>query len=344
MSLSTAKKAIDFAMEITPIGSRLEFNFFGGEPLLCFDLIKKTIKYIRKLEEELEKPVSLSITTNGTLFTESILDTVIREKINLCISIDGPESIHNINRCSKDGRGSFKDVVGNLQEAIKHVDYVQINSVYEPETVFHSPECVAFFSEFDISGIHLNPKINSSWTRDIYSKFNDIYMKIADHYINCYQNGQEIAINLIDSKIVLFLKGGYTVKDMCGMGETEWGIAPSGNIYPCERFIGDDKNHTLCIGNVHTGLDVSRRCSVLKERGNINEQCKSCGLQKYCMNWCGCTNYYATGNTGLVGAFCESEKAAIQTSIYVLETMTENDNPLFIEHFMQYVHKGRRHQ
>jgi uncharacterized protein len=308
-------------------------------------LIKETIKYIRKQEEKFKKPVSFSVTTNGTLLNDSILDTLIKEEINLCISIDGPENIHNINRCYKDGRGSFRDVVDNLQVAIKHIDYVQINAVYGPKTVFHLPESVRFFSEFDISGIHLNPEINCSWTRDIHPKFNDIYMKIAEHYINCYENGQEIAINMIDSKVVLFLKGGYTGKDMCGMGETEWGIAPSGNIYPCERFIGDDKNNTLCIGNVHTGLDVSRRCSVLKERGNINEECKICGLKKYCMNWCGCTNYFTTGNTGLVDAFlCESEKAAIQTSKKVLETMTENDNSLFIEHFIQYVHEGRRHQ
>ena len=343
MSLHTAQKAVDFAVEITPPDSILELNFFGGEPLLCFDLMNEVIKYIREMEEKSGKRVSLSITTNGTLLSDSIFDTLVKEDISLCISIDGPENIHNTNRCYKDGRGSFKDVVDNLQEAIKHVRYVQINAVYEPETISFLPESVAFFSNFDVSGIHLNPNMKSSWTRDIYSKFGDIYMKIADFYIDCYQSGQEIAINLIDSKIVLFLKGGYTVEDMCGMGETEWGIAPSGNIYPCERFIGEDKNGALCIGNVHTGFDSSRRCSVLKERGNFNAQCNSCSIQKYCMNWCGCTNYYATGNTGLVGAFlCESEKAAIKASNYVLATLTDLDNELFIDHFMQYVHEGRR--
>ena len=91
-------------------------------------------------------------------------------------------------------------------------------------------------------------------------------MDIATHYIQCYERGQEVALNLIDSKLMLFLKDGYGAEDRCGMGDTEWGFAPSGNIYPCERFVGEDDDLSMCIGNIHTGFETSRRCAVLSKK------------------------------------------------------------------------------
>ena len=135
MSPSTVKKAIDFAFETAGKNSEVEFNFFGGEPLLRFDLIEKAISYIRNHEGKLENPVSFSITTNGTLINDYIISVVDRENINLCISLDGTENVHNLNRCYKNGRGSFDNVLSNLRKSIENLNYVQVNSVYGPETI-----------------------------------------------------------------------------------------------------------------------------------------------------------------------------------------------------------------
>jgi uncharacterized protein len=339
MSIATARKIVDFAMDITPPGQRIEFGFFGGEPLLKFDLIKEVTNYIRKKERETRRPVSLSITTNGTLLTQSILDFFKEEKANLCISIDGPAHIHDLNRCYHDGRGSFEEVVRALRLAVERLDPLQVNAVYGPDTLDSLLESVSFFSQLGVSVIHLNPNICAFWGEDACSKLQDIYMQIGDHYIQSYQRGQEIAVNLIDSKVILFLKGGHTPGDRCGMGETEWGFAPSGNIYPCERFIGQDDDLALCLGNIHTGLDVTRQCSVLKQRGNRNKECTTCALSKYCMNWCGCTNHYMTGHTDLAGPMlCTSERAAMRAARHVLLTL-QNDE-LFLDHFMKYLSRG----
>lgn len=152
-------------------------------------------------------------------------------------------------------------------------------------------------------------------------------------------------MNLIDSKLIVFLKGGYAIEDMCGMGETEWGFAPSGNIYPCERFIGEDDDLSLCLGNIHTSLDLTRRCLLLRRRGNHNDTCRTCNLKRFCMNWCGCTNYYLTGNSDVAGPIlCVMEKAAIKAAEYVLATLTNLDNELFIDHLMRYLCEGRHYQ
>lgn len=338
MSFITAQKIVDFVMNITPAQRAIELSFFGGEPLLCLALMKDIVSYIREQERD-RKPTRLSITTNGVLLTQSILNFFKKENVNLCISIDGPAHVHNLNRCYKDGRASFEDVERNLKKATEELENVQVNAVYGPETIDNLPESVAFFTELGVPIIHLNPNICASWPRDTYSKVRETYMQIANYYIQSYRQGQEIAVNLIDSKIIVLLKGGYGVEDRCGMGETEWGFAPSGNIYPCERFIGEDKNTHLCLGNIHTGLELARRRSLLEHRGNRNEECKACYLQKYCMNWCGCTNYYMTRHTDLAGPMlCESEKAAIQAAKLVLIAL--KDDELFLDHFMDYLQEG----
>ena len=126
--------------------------------------------------------------------------------------------------------------------------------------------------------------------------------------------------------------------DKCGMGETEWGFAPSGNIYPCERFIGNDNDLSFCLGNIHTGLDLNRRCSLIHQRGNRNEECKTCSLQKYCMNWCGCTNYHMTGYIYLASQMmCANEKAAIAAAYHALRSLKDND--VFLNHFINYFHR-----
>lgn len=335
MSLATAQKIVDFVMKLAPPRRSVEFSFFGGEPLLRFDLIKEIVAYIREKEAESGKAVALSITSNGTVLNQAMLEFFKKEKIDLCISLDGPAQVHNLKRVYKNGRGSFAEVMRKLQMAMGWLEGVQVNAVYGPETLDALPETVAFFRGVGIPSIHLNPDIQASWREDSCRKFPQIYRQIADQYIQSYQGAQEVAINFIDSKIILFLKGGYGSQDICGMGETEWGFAPSGNIYPCERFIGEDDELTFCLGNIYSGLDLGRRCAIVQGRGNRNEACKCCEVRRYCMNWCGCTNHYMTGRIDLTGpALCQMEKAAIKAAEYVLISLSQLDNETFIDHLM----------
>jgi uncharacterized protein len=342
MTWNTAQKVVDFVFDATPPGRKMELSFFGGEPLLRFDLIAEIVGYVRKKEQETRKPVALSITTNGTLLRQSMLEFFKAENIDLCISIDGPAPAHDANRVYRNGQGSFAKVMRSLQMAMNFLNAVQVNAVYGPETLNALPSTVSFFTNLGVPVIHLNPNICASWTADALPELQAIYMRIAEHYIQSYQRGLEIAVNIIDSKLILFLKGGYTFEDMCGMGETEWGFAPSGNIYPCERFIGEDDNLSFCLGSIHSGIDLTKRCLILSKRGNHNEECKTCKLRPYCMNWCGCTNYFMTGNTDLAGPFlCAMERAAISAAEHVFITLSELNNDLFVDHLLQYVHKGR---
>ena len=343
MPLETAKKIIDFAMEITPPGEKITFGLFGGEPLLCFTRIKEIVEYIDLKRQTSTNPISINITTNGTLLDEPMLGYIKDTGIDLCVSIDGPAHIHNLNRRYKDGRGSYDDVIRKLRLAIDTLESVQVNAVYGPETLDQLPQTTLFLKELGVSAIHLNPNISTHWDETTVAKLDETYMQIANLYIESYHQGQEIAINLFDNKIIVFMKGGYEDIDVCGMGETEWGFAPSGNIYPCERLIGEDNDPSLRLGNIHTGLEERSVRNIVEHRGNRNEECQNCELEKYCMNWCGCTNFFMTGHTDLTApTMCTSEKAVIQAARCILLTLKEND--LFIDHFMEYFHERAKTQ
>jgi len=328
---------------LAPQEKRVEFCYFGGEPMMCFDLIQDITNYIHLKQAGDQRQVRISITSNGTILSQTILDFLQSEKIDLCISLDGPAHIHDKNRRYPNGKGSFSCVEKNLRKYLMQLDSVQVNSVYSPDTVAYLPDTVDYLIQLGVPVIHLNPDICATWTKQSILDFRKALTRISTLYIGCYQRGREIAINLLDSKMILFLKGGYAAEDKCGMGETEWGFAPSGNVYPCERFIGDDRKTDMCIGNIHTGLDQRRRCLILAQRGNRNEACVSCDLKEYCMNWCGCTNHYMTGHSDLASpVMCAMEKTVIQTSRNVFLTLHEQENASFVDHFLHYLSPQRR--
>jgi uncharacterized protein len=337
MSPETARKCVDVA----PPQKSLNLCLFGGEPLLRFDMVREITAYAYRKAAELEKSVSISITTNGTLVSPDVLDFAADQCVQLCFSIDGPADLHDRNRFFRDGRGSFADVVSRLEPALKRLDSVQVNAVFGPDTVMDLPRCLSFFVDLGIPSVHFNPDIKATWPKDLCGKLQDVFMQLAGQYIGYYTQGHEIAINLIDSKMLLFIKGGYDANDKCSMGDGEWAVAPSGNIYPCERFVGEDDNDLFRLGNIHTGPDLKRRCALRLKRGNHNLECPTCRLSRYCMNWCGCTNYFMSGQTDMAAPMlCVMEQAAIQAAEAVFNSLVNAGNDLFTDHLYRYVNAG----
>lgn len=333
MDIETAKKIVDFISLISPPTEELNIGFFGGEPLLEIDFINDVIKYIHT--KNLLNPLSFSITTNGTLLNNAAIDFIKEHNINISVSIDGPEDIHDMYRKDKYGKGTFKHVLKNIDKLANSLDYFQVNSVYTPQTVSRIDETVRFLVENDIYNIHLNPDISAQWDKESFENIAIGYKNIADTYIEMFNKGREVAINLLDSKLILFFKGGYEERDKCGMGETEFGFAPSGNVYPCERLIGDDTDINMEMGNVHTGVNLQHSCVIGKKEDNDNKECKTCNIKQYCMNWCGCTNYHMTGSSTTTSAMmCHSERHAINSAKYVFKSL--QDNELFARHMLKY--------
>lgn len=338
MQLSTAQQCIDTALASLPAGKSLYLGLFGGEPLLRFDLIRDIVAHAYRRTPETSAPIRIGITTNGTLVSPEILDYVADQGINLCFSIDGPEDVHNRNRCRRNGSGSFAEVVRNLELAIQRLGVVEVNAVVGPDTLADVPRTIDFLTDLGVRVIHLSPDIKATWPSEACDRFDNIYRQAAEQYITCYQRGIEIALNLIDSKAILFVKGGYSASDTCAMGDGEWGVAPSGNLYPCERFIGEDDDPTFSLGNIRTGLNPARRCALRLKRGNRREECSNCLYKRFCMSWCGCTNWFLSGESDRPApVLCAMEKAAIEAARHAFESLVKDDNDLFAAHLFNYV-------
>jgi len=345
MQLATAKQCIDSALEFLPDGKSLDLGLFGGEPLLRFDLIKEIVSYTYHQTREKSVPVRIGITTNGTLISPEILDFFAEQGVNLCFSIDGPEDVHDRNRRYRNGSGSFVEVMRNFDLAVQRLGVVEVNAVVGPDTLLEVPRTMDFFITLGVRVIHLSPNIKATWTEEACNHFDDIFKQVSKKYIACFQRNREIALNLIDSKAILFVKGGYSPSDTCSMGDGEWGVAPSGNIYPCERFIGDDDNLIFSLGNISAGLNQARRCALHLKRGNRREECSNCFYKRFCMNWCGCTNWFMSGESDTPApVLCAMEKAAIEAARHAFESLVGDDNDLFADHLLNYVNADNHHR
>lgn len=324
MSASTARRAVDFVFANTPEDEKIEFGLFGGEPLLEFGLVKEITSVIQDHECFDPRRAQISVTTNGTIFSDEIADFLVENNVALCISCDGPSEIQDASRRFRNGKGSSSVVEENIKKALAVFPLTPVNAVYSPESLHSLPIVFDYLASLGVKNVYLSPNISALWTMKDLDMLPKAYDAVGEKYVGYYSRGEPKHVNIIDGKITLILCGGYKPHERCRMGTAEFAFAPSGNIYPCERLIGADDGKTHCIGNVNQKSPIRKNCSAISTAA-INTECKTCGLADYCMNWCGCTNFHSTGSYSLASPFtCASEKAAINTAFRIIKKMGDN--------------------
>jgi uncharacterized protein len=212
---------------------------------------------------------------------------------------------------------------------------VSANAVYHPKTFTHLPDTVAYFRSLGVRQIYINPDYSASWTAADAEALPELIDRIADIYIESYLDDNPVFINVIDFKIAVILRGGYHEKEHCRMGRGEYAFSPEGNIYPCERLVGDGANGDHRIGTIDNGLELDKMLCHMAPGGEVNTPCLSCDLRAYCMNWCGCSNFMSSGHYNRVGPFtCASEKANIRAAFKAFEKLEEALGPTFYNHLV----------
>jgi uncharacterized protein len=333
MSISTAKKAVDFLFQHAPPPGNIEFGFFGGESFLEFPLLQEITEMIENHPSFDPERVFFQVTTNGTIFSESIARFLKEHSFAFCISCDGPPNIQNLSRRTITGGNSSHLVEKTLIHALKTLPVVQVNSVYNPQTFRYLPDTLDYLSDLGIRRIFLNPDFSSNWSINDIDDLNRIYNEIGNKYIKWYLNNTPHFISLIDTKITTLIRGGYHPSERCHMGTHELSITPDGGLYPCERLIGSGLGDKHCIGSIDKGLDFSKLLDHCSKGKEFNPECEECSLKDCCMNWCGCSNSLMTGYYNRVGPIlCASERASIQTAFEVYVTLEKELGPIFLHH------------
>jgi len=326
MASETAELIINFIFDHAPAGERIEIGLFGGEPLLYFDKVQSITEIIERHPSFDSRKVELSLVTNGTLCSDQILAFLGEHDIALCVSCDGPPQIQDQSRHFADNRRSSHLVEKTIIRGLEALPLVLVNAVYHPGTLKCLPEIVQYLTGLGVKDIYLSPDFSAHWTKEDAELLPALYGAIANVYVQQYISGEPCFINLIEGKIAAILNHGYRAEERCMMGRMEFAFSPDGGIYPCERLVGpsgDMKAHR--IGHVESGIISLSKCHKTNAAATPESPCKTCGVRDYCMNWCGCSNFFSSGSYDRVGPFlCASERAMIEAALYAFETLSKH--------------------
>ena len=338
MTRETAQKAIDICLaEAKRVGRGLDLSFFGGEPLLEWELLQWCFEYLESHKEGLIVQPRYGITTNGTLLTPERLEWMAERDFLIGISIDGSPTMHNTNRYYADGQGSHEAVARAVALLDKHPTIrTKAICVVTPNNVQYLAEGVEWLAAHFHKEIGLNIDYWSSWTDEQFDTLCEQYNLVAARVLQSYREGPPIKLSNIEHKILSHIQSSESHTDCvkCTIGEREIGVSVDGNFFPCSRLVGVGDEPELNFGNVKDGINRARQEWIIANRGNTTPACKLCELRARCLNSCGCTNHAASGFINQVSPFlCCSEKLFIETSDSLAEILYAEQNPHFLERF-----------
>jgi uncharacterized protein len=349
MSWDTARRALDFAFAHTleqagqtRRGPECQLGFFGGEPLLEWDLLDKATGHAISEAGRLGIRLKRTLTTNMTLLGEKEAAWLLENRFHVGLSLDGNRAMHDTLRRTAGGGPSHELCARALRFYRGPDANGEVIIVVDPRTVSLLAESVAWLISEDIRRISLNPNFTAAWDRTALEIWDDAYTRIGDSHIASFRQNRAVSINIFDGKIRARINGGYRPCDRCGFGENEIAVSAAGYFYPCERLVGDDTSEELRIGHISGGFYPAARRRILADRGSHVTECATCALRERCVNWCSCVNYASTGFINRVpGIVCHHEKQSIAAADRVGAILFAEKNPAFLHTFYGDVFDGR---
>ena len=332
MPLATARGAVDLVLDSGDPLSQV--GFFGGEPLLRFDFVREVTAYVKECTAGAERPTTMVVTTNGTRLDDRTLPFLGENGFFLGVSFDGCRPAHDACRRYADGSSSYDRVVAGVRAALAAGVPVKTISVIDPANVACLAESFDHVLDLGVRQLSVNVNYEAEWNETDRAAFRVALERLADRYVDAYRRGVAFRLNLLDSKIVTHLKGGFACADRCDFGCAELAVAPSGRLYPCDRLIGEDDRDDVVIGTVEGGVDEARRDALIADKNRELAECRDCELVTRCMHWCGCVNYAMTGRVGEVdGLLCWIERALVAVADRAADTLFAERNERFLRRF-----------
>ncbi len=309
MSFEVGKQALDFLVEHSGTRKNLEVDFFGGEPLMNFQVVKDLVAYARSIEKEKGKHFRFTLTTNGVLVDEDVIDFANRECHNVVLSLDGRKEIHDRFRVDFAGKGSWERIVPKFQ---RFVEARGGKGYYMRGTFTHAnPDFLKDiqtmldlgFTELSMEPVVCAPDDPSALTEADKPIVMQQYEDLAKLMLERDREGRPFTFY----HYMIDLTGGpciYKRISGCGSGTEYMAVTPWGDLYPCHQFVGEEK---FKLGDIWTGVtnhaiqDEFAACNVY-----AREECKTCWARLYCSGGCAANAYHATGNiTGVYAYGCD---------------------------------------
>ena len=319
MSLEVGKRALDFLIENSQGRRNLEVDFFGGEPLMNWDMIKELVAYARVREKEEGKNFRFTLTTNGVLVDDDVIEFSNREMSNVVLSLDGRREVHDRFRVDYQGQGSWEKIVPKFQ---RFVEMRGGKNYYMRGTFTHAnPDFLEDiktmldlgFTELSMEPVVCAPNDPSALTAEDRALVIEQYKKLAELMKERRREGRPFTFY----HYMIDLKGGpciYKRVSGCGSGTEYMAVTPWGDLYPCHQFVGDEK---YLLGNIWDGVtnkviqDDFMACNVY-----TRPECADCWAKLYCSGGCAANAYHATGSVrGVYKEGCELFRARMECAI-----------------------------
>lgn len=321
MSFEVGKRALDFLIENSGSRKNLEVDFFGGEPLMNFEVVKQMVAYARSIEKEKGKNFRFTLTTNGLLIDDDVIDFANKEMSNVVLSLDGRKEIHDKFRVDYAGNGSFDKIVPKFQKLVK----ARGNKNYYMRGTFthHNPDFLEDIKEMLSLGfteLSMEPVVCASGdpselTLEDLPIVMKQYEELAELMLKKDKEGTPFTfyhymIDLNDGPCI------YKRISGCGSGTEYMAVTPWGDLYPCHQFVGEEK---FKLGDIWNGVENT---SIQDEFMNCNvyarNECKTCWARLYCSGGCAANAYHSTGSvTGVYKYGCELFKKRMECAIAV---------------------------
>lgn len=329
MARKTAEDAICMALrEAANMGCGVDMGFFGGEPLMEWELLQHCDAFLRRHAADLPVPPRFTVTTNGLFLTQEKADWMAGRGYQLVVSIDGDEPMHNLNRVYPDGSGSHAAAAAALALAGATPGLVtQAACVVTPSNVHMLSSGVGWLAAHHRGMVCLNFDHWAAWNREQLGTAAAQYRLCAGLMCQSFRTARPLIIDTFMSKMHSLLAGGYQACDHCRMGVREICVAADGTLFPCSRLVGDAHHPALAMGSVESGIDRAKQTLFTVHR--TSAACLACSFRPHCIHWCGCSNFAGTGDFATPSpAACFMEQSLIQTARETIHTLRQEDNAL----------------
>ena len=321
MSFEVGKRALDFLIENSGTRRNLEVDFFGGEPLMNWDVVKELVSYARVQEKIHNKNFRFTLTTNGMLIDDDVIDFSNREMSNVVLSLDGRPEVHDRLRVDYMGRGSYETIVPKFQEFVKrrgNKNYYMRGTFTHKNVdftndIFHMADLG--FTELSMEPVVCSPEDASALTESDLPILFDQYELLAKEMIKRKKEGRPFTFY----HYMLDLKHGpciYKRISGCGSGTEYMAVTPTGDLYPCHQFVGDTK---YLLGNIWDGVTNKEVQNEFKLcNAYARPECNDCWAKLYCSGGCAANSYHASGKiTGIYEYGCELFKKRIECAVMI---------------------------
>ena len=319
MSFETGKRALDFLIENSGTRRNLEVDFFGGEPLMNFDVVKQLVAYARSIEKAAGKNFRFTLTTNGLLIDDDVIDFANRECANVVLSLDGRKEVHDRFRVDYAGKGSWETIVPKFKQL---VDARGGKGYYMRGTfTHHNPdflEDIKTMLELGFSELSMEPVVCAHGEQGELTDADlpvvlEQYEKLAELMLEREREGKPFTFY----HYMIDLTGGpciYKRISGCGSGTEYMAVTPWGDLYPCHQFVGEEQ---FKLGDIYSGVtnpevqEQFRACNVY-----AHPECCDCWARLYCSGGCAANAYHSTGSvTGVYEYGCKLFRKRMECAI-----------------------------